>query len=76
MWLCKPVMMTWLCFKMLMSNLAKIAMHSSLQNFSMEMRDPVVRSLKTWADCAFRESLFDIFNVTCKSGYMTLTLAT
>ena len=42
----------------------------------MEMREPVVRLLKTWADYALVEILLDIFNVSRKSGLMMLPLAT
>ena len=72
----KLVMMNWLCFKTLTSNLVKIAMQSPSQFFTMEMREPVVKLLKTWADCALGESLFDIFKVACKSVFMTFPLAT
>ena len=72
----KPVMMTWLCFKILTLNLVKMAMQSSLQICTMEIREPVVMSLKTWADCALGEIMFDIFKVDLKSGFMTLPFAT
>ena len=42
----------------------------------MEMREPVVMSLKTWADYALEESLFDIFKVARKSGLIMFLLAT
>ena len=42
----------------------------------MEMREPVVMPLKTWADCDLEESLFDIFKVARKSGLMIFLLAT
>ena len=42
----------------------------------MEMREPVARSLKTWADCALGEILVDIFKVASIFGLMTLPLAT
>ena len=47
----KPVIMTWLCFNIFTSNLVKMAMQSSSQSCLIEMREPVVVSLKTWADC-------------------------
>ena len=43
----KPAMMTWSCFKILMSKFMKIAMQLSLQSCPMEMREPIVRLLKT-----------------------------
>ena len=42
----------------------------------MEMREPVVMSLKTWADCALEESLFHIFKVARKLGVTILPLDT
>ena len=72
----KPVMMTWLCFKKITSNLVKMVMQSSSQSCPMEIREPVVMSLKTWGDCALGESLLDIFKLARKSGLMTLPLAT
>ena len=42
----------------------------------MEMREPVVRSLKTWEDFALGESLLEIFKVARRFGLMTLPLAT
>ena len=72
----KPVIMTWLCFKISTSNLVKMAMQSSPKSCPMEMREPVVISLKTWADCALGESLFEIFKVDRKLGLMTLPLST
>ena len=36
----------------------------------------MVMSLKTWADCALEESLFDIFKVARKSGEIIFPLAT
>ena len=53
-----------------------MAMQSSSIHFPMEMREPVVMSLKMWADCALGESLLDTFKVDRKSGLMTLLLAT
>ena len=73
---CKPVMMTWLCFKIFRSNLENMAMQLSLQICPMDMRKPVVMFLKTWSDCALGESLFDIFKVACKSSLMKFPLAT
>ena len=57
----KPVIMTWLCFNISTSNLVKMVMQSSSKSFPIEMREPVVMSLKTWVDCALEESLFEIF---------------
>ena len=51
-------------------------MQSSLQSFPVEIREPVVRSLKTWADFALGGSLVDIFNVARRFGLMVLTFAT
>ena len=53
-----------------------MAMQSSSIHFPMEMREPVVMSLKMWADCALGESLLDIFKVDRKSGFMTFPLST
>ena len=72
----KPVIIIWLCFKILMSDLVKMATHSSSQSYPMEMREPVVMLLKTWADCDLAESLFYSFKVDYKSGLMTFPLAT
>ena len=72
----KPVIMTWLCFKIFTSNLVNMAMQLSSQICPMEMRDTVVMSTKTWADCALKESLFEMFKVDCKSVLMMLLLAT
>ena len=36
----------------------------------------MVMLLKTWADCALEESVFDIFKLDRKSGFITLPLAT
>ena len=72
----KSVIMTWLCFKIFTSNLLKMVMQSSSKNYPTEMMEPVVMSLKTWADFALEESLFDIFKVAHKSGLMILPLAT
>ena len=52
-----------------------MVMQLSLQSCPMEIRDPVVMLLKTWADCALEESLFDIFKVACKLGLMIFPLA-
>ena len=57
-------------------NLVKMAMQSSSQSCPMEMREPVVRSSKTWADCALEESSVDNFKVARRFGLMTLPLAT
>ena len=59
----KPVIMTWLCFKIFTSNLVKMAMQSSSKSCPMETREPLVMSLKTWDDCAPEESLFAIFKM-------------
>ena len=72
----KPVNMTWLCFNIFKSNMVKMAMQSSSQSGPMDMREPVVMSLKTWANCALEESLFDIFKVARKSVLMILSLTT
>ena len=70
------VIMNWLCFKIITSNLVKMAMQLSLQNCPMDTREPVVMLLKTWADCAMEESLLGIFKVDHKSGLMIFPLAT
>ena len=72
----KPVIITWLCFKIFASNLVKMAMQSSSQSCPMEMRNPVVMLLKTWVDCALEESLFGSFKVDRKSGLMISSLDT
>ena len=43
--------------------------------FLMDMREPVVMLLKTWADCALEESLFDISKVARKSVLMIFLFA-
>ena len=70
------VIMNWLCFKIITSNLVKMAMQLSLQNCPMDTREPVVMLLMAWADCALEESLFDVFKVARKSGLMIFPLAT
>ena len=72
----KPVIITWLCFNIFTSNLVNMATHSSSKSCSMYMREPVVISLKTLADCALEESLFDSFKVARKHGLMIFPLAT
>ena len=72
---CKLVIITWLCFKIFTSNLVKVAMQLSSQICPMEMREPVVMSLKTWEDCALVERLFSSFKVDHKSGLMIFPLA-
>ena len=71
----KMVIMTWLCFNIFTSNLVKMVMQLSTQKCPMEMREPVVMSLNTWAGCALKESLFDIFKVARKLGLMKFLLA-
>ena len=51
-------------------------MQSSLQSFPVEIREPVVRSLKTWADFDLGESLVENFKVTHRFGLMKFLLAT
>ena len=41
----------------------------------MDMSEPVVMSLKTWADCAPEENLFKSCKVALKSGLMMFLLA-
>ena len=53
-----------------------MAIQSSSQSFPMEMRKPLVRSLKTWADCALGEILVDIFKVACRFFLMTFPFST
>ena len=48
----KPVIIALLCFNIFTSNLAKMVMQLSLKSCPVEMREPVVMSSKTWADCA------------------------
>ena len=72
----KSVIIIWLYFKMFTSNLVKMARQFSSQSFTMDMREPVVMLLKTWADCALVEILFDSFKVACKSGLMIFLSAT
>ena len=76
MWSRMPVIMTWLCFNIFTSNLVKMAMQLSSKSYPMEMRYPVVMSLKTWGDCTLKESLFDIFKVALKLGLMIFPLDT
>ena len=72
----KPVIMTWLCFKVFTSNLAKMATQLSSQSFPMDISEPVVMSLKTWAYCALEDSLLESCKVVLKAGLMTFLLAT
>ena len=72
----KPVVITWFCFNIFTSNLVKIVMQFSSKRFPMEMRESVVMPLKTWADCALEESLFDIFKVARKLGLVISPMAT
>ena len=53
-----------------------MVMQTSSKHFPLEMREPLVMLLKTWAYCDFGEILLDIFKVALKSGFMTLLLAT
>ena len=72
----KSVIIIWVYFKMFTSNLLKMVMQLSSKNYPTEMMEPVVMSLKTWADCALVEILFDSFKVACKSGLMIFLSAT
>ena len=54
----------------------KMVTQSSSQSFPMDMSEPVVMSLKTWADCATEESFLKSCKVALKAGLMMLTLAT
>ena len=72
----KSVIMTLLCLNIFTSNLVKMAMKLSSQSCPMDMREPVVMMLKTWADFALEESLFDILKVPRKAGLMIFLLAT
>ena len=72
----KPVIITWLCFNIFTSNFVKMAMQSSSQSCPVDMKELVVNSLKTWANFALEESLFDIFKVASKLGLVTFPLAT
>ena len=73
---CNPVIINWLCFNIFTSNLVNMATQSSSQSCPMDMREPVVMSFKTWADCALEESLFDSCKVARKDGLMMFLLAT
>ena len=42
----------------------------------MDMSDPVVMLLKTWADCDLLESLFESCKVALKAGLMMFLLVT
>ena len=72
----KPVIMTWLCFKVFTSNLAKMATQLSSQSFPIYISEPVVMSFKAWAKCALDESLFESCKVALKAGLMMFPLAT
>ena len=72
----KPVVMNRLCFKIFKSSLVKMATQSSSHNCPMGMSEPVVMSLKTWADYALEESLFESCKVALKSSLMMFLLAT
>ena len=54
----------------------KMATQSPLQSFLMNMSEPVVMLLKTWADCALEDSLLESCKVALKSGMMMFPLAT
>ena len=72
----KPVIMTWLCFKIFTSNLVKIAMQLSSQRCPMEMREPVVMSWRRGRIALWKEFFFDLFKMARKFGFMILPLAT
>ena len=72
----KTVIMNWFCFKIFTPNLVKMVMQLSSQICPVEMREPMLMSLKTWAECALEESLFDLFEVDRKLGLMIFLLAT
>ena len=42
----------------------------------MDMSEPVVMLLKTWADCALEESLLESCKVALKAGLMMFPLDT
>ena len=42
----------------------------------MDMSEPNVMSLKTWADCALEDTLLKSCRVALKAGLMMLPLAT
>ena len=42
----------------------------------MEMSEPVVMSLKTWADCALGDSLLESFRLAMEAGLIMCPLAT
>ena len=42
----------------------------------MDMSEPVVVSLKTWADCALEDSLLKSCRLALKAGLMMFPLAT
>ena len=75
-WSRKLVMMTWFCLNFFASNLVKTATQLSSQICPMEMREPMVRSLKMWSYFALWEILVDIFNVARRFCLMTVPFAT
>ena len=71
----KPVIITWFCFHISTSNLVKMVTQLSSQIFPVEMREPLVMSLKTWVNCALEEIFFGSFKVARKSSLMIFPLA-
>ena len=51
-----------------------MAAQASSHSCPMEMREPVVMPLKTWADCVLEESLFDSCKVARKASLMMFLL--
>ena len=72
----KPAIMTWLCFKIFTSNLVKMATQSSSKSFPIDMSEPDVMLLKTWADIALEESLLESCKVALKAGLTMFLLDT
>ena len=58
------------------SNLVKMTTQSSSHSCPMDMSEPVVMSLNTWADCALEESLLESCKVALKAGLMMFLLGT
>ena len=72
----KPEIMTWLSFNMFTSYLVKMATQLLLQSWPMDMSEPVVMYLNTWAGCTLAESLLESIKVELKAGLIMCPLAT
>ena len=53
-----------------------MAVQLSSQSCPMDMSEPVVMLLKTWADCDLEESLLESCKLALKAGLMMFLLAT